>query len=192
MSARLSHPRMIAGAIASIGLLAAVLVSALAGPGAEAAEMTQRERALSRSEGLQRAAAITDLNLGGYMRANETIQREAAEIEAGIPLPPNGTLKDAGVEDAAAQGGTSRHFLEMTLQVNASCDWYRYAAGEGAQDETALRIVKEIPNWSVFRNDPGSLSEQSDAIAEALAGGDRGPLERHAATFCAPLEALGQ
>jgi hypothetical protein len=161
-----------------------LLLGLLAASSGNSAEQRPKSAA-EKSQLLQSAAAIRDLNAGRYHRDRDEILRRAGEIASTIPLPPGGSLDDAHPGAAADQGGISDAFLETVLQNNAACDWYEYAARQDPIDRETMQMMQEIPHWSVFREDPGDLGEVTSRVAAALRKGDRGPLEFRASRACA-------
>lgn len=184
-----NHVHRLAAAGIMIAAIALILVVPGGSPTAGADLPTPEEAAAAdaaQSDLLTTGGAISDLNAGEYLKQPDDIERKASSHKAKIPLPPGGSLEDANVRSASEQGGTSDAFLQTVLQNNAKCDWYRYAVGGGANDKVALRIIGQIPNWPAFRHDLGDLGETAKKVADALARGDRAPLEFQANYVCNP------
>lgn len=107
------------------------------------------------------------------LRAADASQLDPAEaasfaddLAARIPVPSGGNFD--GIRWSELDGVISSHDIQVVLEYNAACQWFR-ALRDGRQADDARRIISDIPGWQATRGQ--ATADITAAVAADVAAG---------------------
>lgn len=91
----------------------------------------------------------------------------AAGLAARVPVPAGGNFN--GIRWAELDGTIGAKDVQVVVEYNAACQWYR-ALRDGRQTDEARRVIADIPRWQATRAG-GATGELAAGVAADVAAG---------------------